>query len=182
MVAIFGKVKPENIKTMNGNDKARIKELYFRHPELTGRKIARMLALPMYDVLSVMKKLGYTPEAHQKALKAIQKGQKPESPMKMAAKPQVEKKPIVCVPNGFSHLPSPETKEHRREIELTKHANALLQKAEKAASNGEIEKYLQYRKEYEIAARQAEAYKKRGSLNKSEKEISALENQYQICR
>ena len=167
---------------MNGNDKARIKELYFRHPELSGKKIARMLALPMYDVLSVMKKIGYTPEAHQQALKAIAKGEKPKSPMKMAAKPQVEKKPVMIVPNGFSHMPSPETVEHRREVQLFKNANALLQKAEKAAQNGDIETYLKLRKEYEVAARQAEAYKKRGSLNKLERDISVIENQYQICR
>lgn len=163
---------------MNGNDKARIKELYFRHPELSGKKIARMLALPMYDVLSVMKKIGYTPEAHQQALKAIAKGEKPKSPMKMAEKPQVEKKPVVFVPMG-KRLPSPETMEHHRQQELTRQANRLLQKAEKAAQDGDIDKYLQYRKEYEVAARQAEAYRKRGQMDKG---ISAIENQYQICR
>lgn len=167
---------------MTPNDKARIKELYFRHPELTGRKIARMLALPMYDVLTVMRKLGYSAKVHEKARNAVMKGQKPESPMKMAAKPQIEKRPVVIVPNGFSHMPSPETIEHRREAQLFKNANALLQKAEKAAQNGDIETYLKLRKEYEIAARQAEAYKKRGSLNKSEREISGIENQYRICR
>ena len=167
---------------MNERNKARIKELYFKHPELSSRKIARMLALPMYDVLTVMRKLGYSAKAHEKARNAVMKGQKPESPMKMAAKPQVEKRPVVIVPNGFSHMPSPETIEHRREVQLFKNANALLQKAEKAAQNGDIETYLQCRKEYEIAARQAEAYKKRGSLNKSERDISVIENQYQICR
>lgn len=167
---------------MTPNDKSRIKELYFRHPELSGKKIARMLALPMYDVLSVMKKIGYTPEAHQQALKAIAKGEKPKSPMKMAQKSEVEKKPVVVVPSGGTHMPSPETVEHRREVQLFKNANALLQKAEKAAQNGDIETYLKFRKEYEVAARQAEAYKKRGSLNKSEREISGIENQYQICR
>ena len=182
MVAIFGKVKPENIKTMNASDKARIKELYFRHPELSSRNVARMLALPMNDVLKYMRKLGYSAKAHEKARQTVMKGEKPESPMKMAAKPQVEKKSVVIVPNGFSHMPSPETVEHRREVQLFKNANALLQKAEKAAQNGDIETYLKLRKEYEVAARQAEAYKKRGSLNKSEREISGIENQYQICR
>ena len=167
---------------MTPNDKARIKELYFNHPELSGKKVAKMLGLPMYEVLSVMKKLGYSAESHQEALKAIAKGQKPESPMKMAAKPQVDKKPVVVVPSGGTHMPSPETIEHRREVQLFKNANALLQKAEKAAQSGDIETYLQCRKEYEIAARQAKAYKKRGQMNRQEREISTIENQYRICR
>jgi hypothetical protein len=167
---------------MNERNKARIKELYFQHPEISGQKAAKMLGLPVSEVLVVMKKLGYTAKGHEKARQAVLKGEKPESPMKMAEKPQVEKKPIVSVPNGFSHMPSPETVEHRREVQLFKNANALLQKAEKAAQNGDIETYLKLRKEYEVAARQAEAYKKRGTLNKSEREISGIENQYQICR
>lgn len=166
---------------MNQNDKARIKELYFKFPELSTKEVAKMLSLPMTDVRSFMQKLGYTPETHKKAKKAVAAGQKPKSPMKMAAKPKVEKKPVEIVPNCAYQI-SPETIERRREAELKRQANILLQKAEQAAQEGDIEKYVQYCKEHGIAARKAEAYHKRGQMDQKEREISTIESQYKICK
>lgn len=167
---------------MNGNDIARIKELYFQHPEYSARTIARKLLMSTYDVLPVMRKMGYSAEAHEKARQAVLKGEKPQSPMKMAAKPKVEKTPVCAISFDCSHVPSPDTIESKKEKALLKKANLLLQKAEKAANEGDLDNYLKFRKEYEVAERQAQAYKMRGHLNQTEKEISAIEQQYHICR
>lgn len=167
---------------MNASDKARIKELYFQHPEYSARTIARKLLMSTVDVLPVMRKIGYSAQAHEKARQAVLKGKKPQSPMKMAAKPKVEKTSVFAITCGCSLVPSPDTLEAKKEKALFKNANRLLQKAEKAANEGNIENYLNYRKEYEVAQRQAEAYKRRGTLNKAEREISGIEQQYQICR
>lgn len=168
---------------MNGKEIARIKEIYFQHPEFTARQIARMMLMSTSDVLPVMRKIGYSAQTHEKARQAVLNGKKPESPMKMAAKPKPEiQKPVINIIGGCSHVPSPETLEAKKQNALFKNANRLLQKAEKAANEGDIDNYLKFRKEYEVAQRQAEAYKRRGTLNKSEREISGIEQQYQICR
>lgn len=164
---------------MIASEKASIKELFFRHPEMSAKQIAKEMSLSYYEVLPFLKKLGYTPKTHKQAKKAIKKGEKPKSPMKMAQKPKVERKVVASVPNTGIYQLSPETMEHRKERELFRKANELLQKAENAAKEGDIEQYMFFCKEHAIAARKAEAYKKRGQ---SDNGILPIENQYKICR
>lgn len=172
---------------MNGSEKASIKELFIQHPEMSAKQIAKSVNQSYYEVLPFLKKLGYTPEAHLKARKAVKEGKKPQTPMKAIEKPKEIEKPKAApipffLPGEYSHVPSPETLESRRQKQLQNTANNLLRMAEKAAQDCDIDTYLKLRKEYEVAARQAEAYRKRGQMNKSEKEISAIEQQYHICK
>lgn len=159
---------------------AALKELYFQHPEISAKEAAKKLKMGLYETLSAMKKLGYTAEKHAEARKLFKMGMKIPKPI--MAKEKVEKKPAVSVPNCFGHMPSPEKTEHRKQKALNKKSNDLLAEAEKAASEGDIDRYMKLRKEYELAARQAEAYQNRGRLKPDEKTTYGLENQYQICR
>ena len=177
---------------MTPNDKARIRELFISHQELSGKQIAKMLSLPMFETLRVLKKLGYSKDYHREAKKAHDFGVKPLKPKQETApqkdEPKQETAPQKDEPKQETHVYfgtskiKPEVEERKKQTALNAKANRLLHEADLAASNGDIEKYLSLRKEYEVAARQAEAYKQRGRLNKSEREISGIEQQYQICR
>ena len=166
---------------MNASEKASIKELFIQHPEMSAKQIAKTVNRSYYEVLPFLKTIGYTPKAQQKARKAVKEGKKPQTPMKATEKKEIEKPKAAPIPffnpGGYSHVPSPETLESRRQKQLQNTANNLLRMAEKAAQDCDIDTYLKLRKEYEVAARQAEAYRKRGQMNKSEKEISAIEQQ-----
>ena len=168
---------------MTPNDEARIRELFISHPELSGKQIAKMLLLPMFETLRVLKKLGYSKDYHREAKQAHDFGVKPlkPKPQETALKKEDEPKQETHVYFGTSKI-KPEVEERKKQTALNTKANRLLHEADLAASNGDIDKYLTLRKEYEVAARQAEAYKQRGRLNKQEREISGIEQQYQICR
>lgn len=74
---------------------------------------------------------------------------------------------------------SPEMQEKNRQKALYANANKLLEEAIKAGEEGRMEDYLRLRKEYDIASRQAKAYKMRGALSATDKTIYGLESQYQ---
>ena len=157
-------------------DRARVKELYHIMPDLSARDIAKQLGLRRKDTMDYMKLLGYTAEKHNEARKARLMPQK----KKVVSKPHPQQKPTntAISPYAISHNPSPDTMERKRQKVLNTKANKLLEEAMKAGEEGRMDDYLRLRKEYEVASRQAEAYKMRGSLSATDKVIYGLESQY----
>lgn len=166
---------------MNASHKTKIKEIYYQHPEFSAKHIARMMLLPTNEVISYLRSLGYTANRHEAARQAVKAGKKPTSPMKFTS-PQVERQKAECVPNNKISKVQPEIEERKRLTYLYRRANNLLRQAEEAAQKGDIDNYCRLCKEHEIAARAAEAYKKRGSMSAQERNIGKLEYKYEICR
>ena len=166
---------------MNTKDKAKIKEIYFQHPELSARQIARQMLMPTSDVIIYLRTIGYTANRHERARQLHKAGKKPASPVTFAAK-KAERKEAETIPNVRISKIQPEVEERKKQTALYKKANELLRKAEQAAESGNYEEYLELQKEYAVAQRQAESYKQRGAMTKAEREMYNLENKYTIYR
>lgn len=154
-------------------DRARVKELYHIMPDLSARTIAKQLGLNKRDTLNYMRLLGYSTEVHREAIKTKMIPQRKIQ----VPKPKTTRPAIPT--HAISHKPSPDTMERKHQKALYARANKLLDEAMAAGEEGRMEDYLRLRKEYEIAARQAEAYKMRGALSATDKTIYGLESQYQ---
>lgn len=157
-------------KNLSTRDKARIRETYKIAPYLSAKTIAKNLNLRWKMVYDYLVKLGYTTDKHLKVLrdaaspmsKVVLKPTAVSKP-KVEVKPAEEPKPQPAIhPNLIDRKPSPFVLEERKQRQLEKKAYELLKEAIKAGEEGRTEDYLRLRKEYEVAERQATAYKMRG--------------------
>lgn len=172
-------------KELSPRDKGRIKRLYQLEPFLSAKSIAKSLNLQWKKVYAYLVKLGYTHELHLRRLyhrgeyeeipQEVKVKEKPQPP-KIKIHPKKESKTIST--NFIDRKPSPETQEKNRQKALYANANKLLEEAIKAGEEGRFDDYMRLRKEYDIASRQAKAYKMRGALSASDKETYWLENKY----
>lgn len=176
-----------NIKVMKTNtlsniDKKRVKELYNLMPYLSAYSIAKDLHLKWCDVLAYLKTIGYTNESHLKSLKVIPPVE--ARPVKKAEPKPTPKAQEPSV-NTFlykttSRKQAPETIDNIKQKGLNIRAMKLLQEATRAGEEGRIDDYLRLRKEYELADRQAKAFRMRGRMDDTDKEIFRRENPYSI--
>lgn len=180
-------------KNLSTRDKVRIRETYKIAPYLSAKTIAKNLNLRWKMVYDYLVTLGYTTDKHLKVLRDAASPMSNVPTPKVVLKPTAVPMPKVEVkqaeepkpkpaihPNLIDRKPSPFVLEERKQRQLEKKAYELLKEAIKAGEEGRTEDYLRLRKEYEVAERQATAYKMRGKLADADKATYAAESRYSI--